>query len=86
MLSWSLVLLRFLFPSPLWLLCTGACILLGKEKKLLSLSEFHLSRLLRMVILVEKNYALKNCFSLAAGNLIVKLTSVLGSPNSCFAD
>lgn len=54
MLSWSLVLLRFLFPSPLWLLCTGACILLGKEKKLLSLSEFHLSRLLRMVILVEK--------------------------------
>lgn len=48
MLSGSLVLLRLLFPFPLCLLCTGACTLLGKEKKLLSFSEFHLSILLHI--------------------------------------
>lgn len=88
MLSGSLVLLRLPFPFPLCLLCTGACMLLGKEKKLLSFSEFHLSVvLLHTVILVDKIYILKNCFSLTAGSkLIFKLTSVLGFPNSRFSD
>lgn len=72
--------------SPLRTLCTGDCIFLGKEKKLLSFSEFHLFMLLHMVTSMAKISTLENCFSLTAGdNLIFTLTSVLGFPDSHFA-
>jgi len=84
MLSWSSVLLRLLrLSSPLGMLCTRACIFIRKEKKLLSLPEFHLSMLQHTVTSMDKISTLKSCFSLtAADNLHVRFGA--GLPRQLF--
>lgn len=86
MLSWLSVLLRLLgLSSPPGMLSTGACILLGKEKNLISLSEFQLFMLLHVVASMDKISTLENCFSLTAGNNLIVVLTMLGFPDCRFA-